>query len=353
MRKKALAMACAILLILALCTGCAENDTVTGGKTVVHFLNWGDYIDPETIPLFEEEHPDITVKMTTVPSNEEMYVIATTEGTQIDVIVPSEYMIQRLMAEDQLAQIDTSSMENFGYVEEFAATTDYDPQAKYSIPYTWGTFGIMYNETMVDEEVDSWDILFDEKYAGQIMMYDSIRDSVGVALLKLGYDLNSQDADEIDAAADLLVAQKPLVLAYGTDDLRMSMVNGSAALSVIYSGDAAYSMVENEDLRYAIPDGGANIFVDAFCILKGTDAYDASLAFIDFLCRPDIAALNANYTGYSTPIDAAKPMIDEELMENEAFNPPIENLENCVYYKHIEKAVLRLYEDAWMKVKIA
>lgn len=351
MKKKLLCVILSIVFIAVFALGC--SDTQADGRKVVHFLNWGDYIDPDTIPLFEEENPDIKVKMTTVPSNEEMYVIATTEGTQIDVIVPSEYMVQRLMVEDQLAKINTAAMENFQYVEEFAQTTDYDPKAEYSVPYTWGTFGIMYNETMVDEEIDSFEALFDPKYEKQIMMYDSIRDSVGVALLTLGYDINTTNQQELDEAAELLIEQKPLVLAYGTDDLRISMVNGSAALSVIYAGDAAYSMEDNEDLRYVIPKEGANIFVDAMCILKTTDAYDESLRFIDFMCRPDIAALNANYTGYSTPIEAAKEFIDEELLENEAFNPPEEWLENCVYYKHLEKQALRMYEDVWIKVKIA
>lgn len=354
--KKLLCVLLSGLLLMLPIAACSRNDgesNTAEGKTIVHFLNWGDYIDPETIPMFEEENPDIKVKMTTVPSNEEMYVIATTEGTQIDVVVPSEYMIQRLMIEDELAELDTARMENFPYVKDFAATTDYDPQAKYSIPYTWGTFGIMYNSTLVDEEIDSWDCLFDPKYAKQIMMYDSIRDSVGVALLELGYDINTTSQKELDEAAELLIKQKPLVLAYGTDDLRMSMVNGSAALSVIYSGDAAYSMMDNEDLRYVVPKEGANIFVDGLCILKSTDVYDASLRFLDFLCRPDIAGRNANYTGYSTPIEAAKEYIDEELLENEAFNTPAEALEKCVYYKHLTKEVLRLYEDTWMKVKVA
>jgi len=350
--KKQLSLILIILLCAVMLLGCAQSETADG-KTVVHFLNWGDYIDPETIPMFEAENPDITVKMTTVPSNEEMYVIATTEGTQIDVIMPSDYMIQRLMLEDQLAEIDTAAMENFQYVEEFTSTVSYDPYGQFSIPYSWGTFGIMYNIALTGEEINSWDSLFDPKYKGQIMMYDSIRDSVGVGLLTLGYDLNTETPVQIDEASDLLVAQKPLVLAYGTDDIRISMVNGSAALSVMYAGDAAYSMMDNEDLRYAIPQEGANIFVDSMCILKSTDAYDASLRFIDFMCRPDIAAQNANYTGYSTPEPAAKEFIDEEMLENYAFNPPEEDLVNCTYYTHLPKEVLRLYEDAWMKVKIA
>ncbi len=350
--KKVLCFLLICAMLTAVAAGCASTETADG-RTIVHFLNWGDYIDPEVIPMFEEENPDIKVNMTTVPSNEEMYVIATTEGTQIDVVVPSEYMIQRLMLEDRLAEIDHSKMENYQYIEDFVKTCSYDPEGRYSLPYTWGTFGLLYNIEMTGGEIDSWDALFDPRYKGQILMYDSIRDSVGLALIKLGYSINTQNQQELNEAAALLVEQKPLVLAYGTDDLRMTMTNGSAALAPMYAGDAAYSMADNEDLRYVVPKEGANIFVDGMCILKTTDAYDASLRFLDFMMRPDIAAINAEYTGYSTPEDAALELVDPEMLENYAFNPPKEDLEKCEYYEHLDKSILRLYEDAWMKVKIA
>ena len=346
-----------VAVLAATCfAGCAPAAQVEDGaeQTVVNFLNWGDYIDPDVIPMFEQENPDIKINMTTTDSNEAMYVTTATEGSQIDVIIPSEYMLQRMMQEDLLAEIDHSKMENDQYVSEFTKKTcGYDPEGVYSLPYSWGTFGILYNKTMVKEPVDSWDILFDESYKGQILMYDSIRDSLGVALLKLGYGINSQNTAELDAAAQLLIDQKPLVLAYGTDDLRMTMTNGSAALAVMYAGDAVYSMADNEDLAYAIPQEGANIFVDSMAILKNTDVYDAALRFVDFMLRPDIAAKNAEYTGYSTPEDAALEYIDAALMENYAFNPPKEDLANCQYYEHLSKDVLKLYEDAWMKVKVA
>jgi len=346
--KKTLILILSSALAALMLMGCG------GAKTTVNFLNWGDYIDPDVIPLFEEENPDIKINMTTVDSNEAMYVATSTEGSKIDVVLPSEYMIQRMMAEDMLAEIDTSKMENFQYVKDFAASTcDYDPDCKYSLPYSWGTFGILYNSTMVDEPVESWDILFDEKYSGKVLMYDSMRDSLGVGLIMQGHSLNSDDQAEIDSAADLLIGQKPMVLAYGTDELRMSMVNGSAALAVMYAGDAAYSMADNEDLRYAIPKEGANIFVDALCILKNTGNYDAALRFVDFMMRPDIAAKNAEYTGYSTPEDAALEFVDPEMMDNNAFNPPKEDLVNCEYYTHLDKDVLKMYEDAWVRVKTA
>lgn len=347
--KKTLLLTVCVLLLAVTAAGCGSNS-----QTTVNFLNWGDYIDPDVIPMFEEENPDIKINMTTVDSNEAMYVATSTEGSKIDVALPSEYMIQRMMAEDMLAALDASKMDNIRHVLEFAADNcDYDPDCGYSAPYSWGTFGVIYNETMVDGAVDSWDVLFDEAYAGKILMYDSMRDSLGVALIRQGDSLNSKDKAEIDAAADMLIAQKPMVLGYGTDDLRMSMANGSAAVGVMYAGDAAYSMIDNPDLKYVIPSEGANIFVDALCILKNTANYDAALRFVDFMMRPDIAAKNAEYTGYSTPEYDALEFISPDMLANYAFNPPAADLEHCEYYEHLEPDVLKLYEEAWVRVKTA
>ncbi|MDL2237482.1 ABC transporter substrate-binding protein [Christensenellaceae bacterium OttesenSCG-928-K19] len=364
--KKTISVLLAITLTICILVSCSpasgsgNSTAASGGQVTVNFLNWGDYIDPTVIPLFEEENPDVKINMTTAPSNEEMYVSASTEGTQIDVVLPSEYMIQRMMQENMLAELDTSSMENYQYVKEFAqANCGYDPNCTYSMPYSWGTFGIIYNTEIVTEEEIGWDILFDEKYKGQILMYDSIRDSLGVALIELGYSLNSRDEAEISAAGSLLVDQKPLVLAYGTDDLRMTMsssdaaIPNSAAMAVMYAGDAVYTMQDNDKLEYVIPQEGANIFVDALCILETSDVKEEAQRFIDFMMRPDIAALNAEYTGYSTPEDAALEYIDEEILQNYAFNPDKEDLVNCEYYEHLDQEVLKLYEAAWMQVKMA
>lgn len=322
------------------------------GKTTVNFLNWGDYIDPDVIPMFEEENPDIKINMTTVDSNEAMYVAAATKGSKIDVLLPSEYMIQRMMKEDMLAELDHKKMDNYKYVEEFAEQScGYDPDCKYSVPYSWGTFGIVYDITKTEEPITDWDALFNGQYAGDMFMYDSMRDTIGVALLELGYSINSKDINEIERAADLLVQQKPDVLAYGTDELRMSMINSSASVAVMFAGDAVYALEDNPDLVYVVPDG-ANIFVDSLCILKTCDEYDAALKFINFMLRPDIAALNAEYTGYSTPEEAAHPYIDEELLENYAFNPPAELIKNCEYYEYLEPDVLSMYEDAWVRIKM-
>ena len=350
MKKTLCIVLCAIMMVCVL-TACGGGETSGGDKTVVHFLNWGDYIDMDVIAQFEKENPDIEIKLTTVPSNEEMYIVATTAGSDVDLIIPSEYMAQRLIAEDQLAPIDTSKMENYQYVESYTNTYPFEGSKEYTVPYAWGTFGILYNTTMVSEPVDSWGVLWDEQYAGKIYMYDSIRDTIGLALKYLGYSMNSTDQTQIDEATEMLIAQKALTLAYGTDELRMSMVNESGAIAPMYAGDAVYAMEDNENLAYVIPKEGSNIFVDSFCIMKNTDCYDATLRFVDFLCRPEIAAKNAEYTGYSSPVTGAEEYFeDQSLLENNAYNPSEEELKNVEYYTCLGDDI-KMYDEAWIKIK--
>jgi len=348
--KKKLKKIIGILLIVAvlLCAvSCAGGGSA---KTVVQFLNWGDYIDMDVIAQFESENPDIQINMTTVPSNEEMYIVATTQGSDVDVVVPSDYMVERLAVEGKLAPLKKENMENYKYVKDFAEKYPFNGSAEYAVPYAWGTFGILYYTKMVEDPVDSWDILWNEKYKGKIFMYDSIRDTLGVALTRLGYSINSRSAQELDEAADLLIEQKPLVLAYGTDDIRMSMINNSAALATVYAGDAVYCMTDNPDLKYVLPAEGSNIFVDNLCIMKDSDVYDAALKFIDFLCGPEVAAKNSEYTGYSTPVADALQYMDPSLTENNAYNPSEEEMKNLKFYEYLGDD-LSLYDNAWMKVK--
>lgn len=345
------------LCVSVLLCACGGISTTASGQKIVRVLNWGDYMDPRVVGLFEEENPDIKLSMTTTDSNEAMYVTVATEGTQVDVVIPSEYMIQRMMKEKMLAPLDHELLPNYKYVEQFVRDTcSYDPGGEYSVPYAWGTFGILYNRSMIDEAPDSWADIFDPRYAGSILMYDSIRDSIGTALLRLGYSINTTDPDQLAEASQMLIDQKPLVLAYGTDDLRMSMTNGSAAISVMYAGDAVYAMEDNDDLEYVIPKEGANIFVDSFAVLASTDVYDEALRFINFMLRPDIAAMNAVYTGYSTPEPAALSYIEEEapeLLENNAFLPDDAELADCQYYVPLSREDMKMYEIAWLEVKVA
>lgn len=349
--KKIVTLVLAIVMIAAvMLTGCSGGTTADGTEQVtLNFLNWGDYIEPTVIEQFEKANPDIKINMTTVPSNEEMYAIASTEGCEIDVMVPSEYMVEQFMAEDLLAEIDKSKLSNFKNVEEFSKTRTFDPDSQYSVPYTWGTLGILYNTTMVSDPRPSFDMLWDEKYSGQIYMYDSIRDAFAAALGYRGYDINTRSEEEIAEAGQALIDQRPLVQAYGTDDLRDSMIAGSGAMALIYSGDATYCIEQNEDLAFVVPEG-TNFFVDNFVILKSSDQQEAAHRFIDFLMEPEIAKLNAEYIGYSTPNEPALEIISPDYLQYNSFNPSDEEIARATYFRDLGDFI-SVYNDQWMKVK--
>ena len=345
--KRFLTCAVAVMMLCSLifaAAGCGSNNAVT-----LTLLNWGEYLDPDILKEFNNTHDDIRVVEKKVTSNEEMYAILSTEGHGYDMCVPSDYLVERMIADDMLEKIDVNNISNYKYVKDVAESRTFDPTSSYSIPYMYGTVGIVYNTTMVDEEVDSWDILWDEKYKGQIMMYDSVRDSMAVALIKLGYDINTTDPKQIEEARDLLIEQKPLVLAYGTDEIKSSMISGSAALAVDYSGAAVDAISKNEDLKYVVPKEGSNIWVDNIVVLKGTKNKEACETFIDFLCDPEISARNSEYIGYTVPSDEAIQYVDEELSSIPGYVVTQEERDRCEYYRYLGDD-LELYYDAWAKV---
>ena len=346
--KNIVSLIVAVFLVALCVAGCGGGgDTVT-----VTLLNWGEYLEPSLIAQFESENPGIKINQTFMTSNEEMYSVCATEGSEIDIVVPSDYVVERFMNEGLLAEINYDNIPNFQYVAEYAKTRTFDPESKYSVPYMMGTVGIVYNTTMVDDVVDSWDILWNEKYQGKIMMYDSIRDSLMVALCRLGYDINTTDAAQIQEATQMLIAQKPLVLAYGTDDIKEAMIAGSAAMAVDYSGAAAAAIAENADLNYIVPKEGSNVWVDNLVIMKNCpeDRKAAAEKFINFLCDPEVTKTNAEYIGYTTPNAEAMKLMDAEMLANPAFVMKEEDVSRCAYYKDLGENV-SLYNDAWQSVK--
>lgn len=338
-----------ILAVLMLAAAAISLVGCGGSKPTITLLNWGEYLDPEVLSEFNKNNEEFQVVEKKVTSNEEMYAILSTEGHGYDMCVPSEYMVENMMAEDMLEKIDTDNIENYKYVKDMAESRSFDPNSEYSIPYMYGTLGIVYNTTLVDDPVDSWDILWNEKYSGQIMMYDSVRDSMAVALLKLGYDMNTKDAAQIEEARDLLIEQKPLVLAYLTDEIKDSMISGSVALAVDYSGAAVDAISKNPDLAYVVPKEGSNIWVDNIVIVKGTKYKEYCEQFISYLCDPEVAARNSEYIGYTTPVDEAIPLVDEELSSIPGYVITEEERDRCRYYEYLGDA-LDLYYDAWTKV---
>lgn len=349
MNKRLLAISLAILVLsAALLGGCGASGDTTG-KVTLNVLNWGDYIDETVIDEFEAKY-GIEINYIPSSSNEEMYVSIETEGSDYDIVFPSDYLVERLISEGRLQKIDYDQLPGAKYLDEKFLDESYDPGNTYSVPYTWGTLGILYNKTLVTEPVTSWDILWDEDYAGKIYMYDSMRDSIAASLLRLGYDLNTRSEAEIAAAVEALKAQKPLVKSYGSDEMRDSMINGSGALCLTYSGDAVYCMSENPDLGYAVPDEGSNIFFDSMVILDTCDNVDAAHKFINFLLDPEAATVNTEYIGYSTPNKEVMNLIDEEYLNNNAFNPGDDVINRCTVF-HDLGDFTQVYSDAWQEVK--
>ena len=339
---------CAVLVLCLALSLCA-----CGGKSkvTINVLNWGDYIDPELLTRFEEE-TGIAVKYTTMTSNEEMLVKLASKDCIYDLCFPSDYVIEKLIADDLLATINKDNIPNMANLDPRFLDLSFDPDNTYSIPYFWGTVGILYNKTMVSDPVDSWRLLWNEKYGGEIIMYDSVRDTIGITLKMLGYDLNTRSEADIQAAQEELIKQKPLVRAYLTDDGKMEMVNGNAAMAVTYSGDAYYCMMENEDLDFAVPNEGSNVWFDNAVIPKTSSHQTEAEQFINFLCDAEVAAQNSDYIGFSTPNQAALALMDASYRESPTYNPPQDVLDRCEVF-HDLGTFVTVFSDAWTKVKAA
>lgn len=330
----------------------ADGDQYTEIGGELNILNWGEYIDPELIELFEEE-TGVTVNYVEMTSNEEMLIKLRSADCVYDLCFPSDYIIEQLTAQDMLLELDMAKIPNVKNIDPavLEISDAFDAGNKHSIPYMWGTVGILYNTTLVDEPVDSWSILWDEKYEGQVWMYDSVRDSIAVSLLSLGYDINTRSEEEVAAARDALIAQ-PKLKGYGTDNIRASMVNGKAALAVIYSGDAFCCIDENPDLDYAVPQEGSNLWFDNVVIPKTATNVEAAHAFINFLCDAKIAARNTEYIYYSTPNAAAMALLDPYFTESETYNPSEETLSRCSIFHDLGEFT-EVFNAAWETVKAA
>ena len=328
-----------------------ENDVMNGEKLVVY--NWGEYIDPEVLTMFEEE-TGIDIVYEEFETNEILYPKISSGAIAYDVICPSDYMIQRMIGNDLLSEINFDNIPNLKNIgkQYLERSRQFDPENKYSVPYCWGTVGILYNKMMVDELVDSWSILWDPKYKDNILMQDSVRDAFGVTLKYLGYSLNSIDLDELTEAKNLLIEQKPLVQAYVIDQVRDKMIGNEAALGVIYSGEAIYTQKENPNLEYVIPKEGSNIWIDSWVIPKNTEHKENAEKFINFLCRPDIALMNFEYITYSTPNEAARELIEDESIRNsEIAFPDLSKYDNLETFQYLGTEADQVYGDLWNKVK--
>ena len=353
MKKNFLSIAAVFLITsVTLLSGCGASSGGENGQVIV--FNWGEYIDPETITMFEEE-TGIKVIYDEFETNGIMYPKVETGASLCDVVCPSDYMIQKMIDNDLLAELDFEKLpnatENIG-AQYWESSKQFDTENKYSVPYCWGTVGILYNKTMVDEPVTSWSILWDEKYADNILMQDSVRDAFMVALKLNGYSMNSTNEAELETAMQSLIEQKPLVQAYVIDEVRDKMIGGEAALGVIYSGEAIYTQRENPDLEYVIPEEGTNIWIDSWVVPKNAPNMENAHLFIDFMCRPDIALKNFEYITYSTPNEGAQKLIEDEDIRNSSIAfPDLSQYDNLETFSYLGEAGDALYNDLWKKVK--
>lgn len=350
--KKLIAVCLCVMMSVSLLSGCGSSGKYPNGKVYVY--NWGEYIDEETIKMFENE-TGIEVIYDEFDTNETMYPKIESGASDYDVVCPSDYMIQKMIDNDLLAELNWDNLPNakanIGQ-QYYEQSTAFDPGNQYCVPYCWGTVGILYNTKMVEEPVTSWSILWDEKYKDSILMQESVRDLFMVALKKLGYSMNTIDETELQEAKDLLIQQKPLVQAYVIDQVRDKMIGGEAALGVIYSGEAIYTQRENPDLAYVIPEEGTNLWIDGWVIPKAAPNKENAEKFIDFMCRGDIALMNFEYITYSTPNIAAQELIEDEAIRNsEIAFPDLTRYNNLETFSYLGDEADNLYNELWKEIK--
>ena len=343
--KKFFALLICVSMVFAFFTGCEK-------KTTIYVYNVGDYIDEEVIKLFEKEYPEINVNYETYYTNEEMHAKVKAGRTAYDVVFPSDYMVERMIDEDMLLPIDFNNVPNYKNIGDEFKGLDYDSDAVYSVPYMWGTMGILYNKKMADEEdVQSWQAMYDSKYKGEIFMLDSERDMISITLKSLGYSMNSTDDNELAEAEKALVEQKPLVKAYCGDEVKDKMIANEGAMTIAWSGDAFYCMSLNEDLAYSVPKEGSNLWFDSMVIPKTSKHKKEAELFIDFMCRPEIAKMNADYIGYSTANTAAKELLDDEIKNDALRYPDITKLQNMEIFNY-DAELAKKHMDLWSRVKV-
>lgn len=348
MMKKTFIILSVLAFSIALLSGCSK-----GSGEKVYVYNWGEYMDPQVRKDFTKE-TGIEIVYEEFEQNEEMYPKIKANAVQYDVVCPSDYMIQKMIEEDMLAEINFDNVPNLSNIDPtyLKSAQAFDPENRYSVPYCWGTLGILYNKTMVDEPVDSWSVLFDEKYSGNILMIDSVRDAFGITLAYLGYDMNTTDESQLEEAKKLLQKQYPLVQAYVVDQVRDKMIGGEAALGVIYSGEAIFTKRENPDLEYVVPKEGSNVWIDAWVIPKNCRNKENAEIFINYMCDGEVALKNFEYITYSTPNTKAREMItDEDIKNSQVAFPDQAILDRCDTYRYLGEENEALYIVKWNEVK--
>ncbi len=328
----------------------------------INVYNWGEYIstgaEAGTLDVNSEftKLTGIKVNYTNYATNEELYAKLKGGGASYDVIIPSDYMISKMIKENMVQPLDFENIPNFKYIMDNFRNMAYDPENSYSVPYTWGTVGIIYDKTMIDlpkDEID-WDLLWNKDYSDQILMFDNPRDAFAIAEIMQGYSINTEDSDELADAARKLTEQKNVVQGYVMDEIFDKMGAGDALIAPYYAGDALTILDENEDLGFVIPKSGTNLFIDAMCIPADAKQKEAAEMYINFMCEPDIAYANIDYICYSTPHQAAYDMLDEDVKNNPVSYPDQDFIsEHTTVFVNLSDKANKQMQDLWTEMKSA
>ena len=325
--------------------------------TEINVYNWGEYISDGAEGTLDvnkefEKETGIKVNYTTYDSNENMYNKIKGGGANYDIVIPSDYMIERMINEGLLEKINFDNIPNYKNIMDKYRNLYFDPNNEYSVPYNVGMVGLVYNTKMVDGTPDSWSIMWDEKYKGQILMFNNSRDAFGIAQFLLGIDINTTDAEDWEKAYEKLKEQKPVVQSYVMDDVFNKMEGGEAAIAAYYAGDCISMAENNPDLAFVYPKEGTNIFVDSICIPKGCQNKEAAELYINFMLRGDIALANAEYMCYATPNQAVLDNEEYSLRDNEMLYPDEENTPPTEYFHNLDQDMLMLMTSLWDNLKI-
>lgn len=354
--KRIVAILFAVVLVFSMAVPAFAADASDLAGTTINVYNWGEYISDGSEGSMDinaefTKRTGIKVNYNNYDTNENMYAKLKSDGVSFDIVIPSDYMIERLIDEDMLQKIDFSNIPNYKYIDAKYKGLYFDPKDEYSVPYNVGMVGLIYNTKMVKEAPTSWNVMWDEQYKGKVLMFDNPRDAFGIAQKLLGQSFNTTDEAEWRAAADKLKAQKPILQGYVMDDIFRKMESGEAAIAPYYAGDFITMHSNNPDLAFVYPQEGVNIFVDSICIPKNAKNKAAAEAYINFLLDPDIAVENANYLGYATPNTAVLTREDYELKGNEYLYPEDQKMPKTEYFYNLPQKTLTLMTDLWSELK--
>ncbi|AQP53659.1 spermidine/putrescine ABC transporter substrate-binding protein [Vagococcus penaei] len=342
----------AIIILLGVTSLRLERSQGVASGKVLTIYNWGDYIDPALIKKFEKEY-GYKVIYETFDSNEAMITKIQQGGTAYDLTIPSEYMIQKMMKQDVLVKLDHSRIKGLENVDDRFLDLDFDPGNQYSIPYFWGTLGIVYNDQFVDKgSINHWNDLWKPELKNNVMLIDGAREVMGLALNSDGHSLNSKNIHQLNSAEEKLTGLTTNVKAIVADEIKMYMINNESAAAVTFSGEASEMLDGNEHLHYVIPDEGSNLWFDNMVIPKTAKNIDGAYDFINFMLIPENAAANAEYIGYSTPNKKAKALMPKEITEDEQFYPDDKTIENLEVYEDLGTKYLEIYNDLFLQFKM-